>query len=114
MSADPVVEGRRREGNRLTVEARVPENPDFRRGHFPSMPVLPAYRQLEWVARFAEDAFDLHAAPCEIEAMKFRSMLSPGDSFQLELTWQPEEQTLTFRYRSDEEVSAGRLVLQEP
>lgn len=114
MSSDPVVEERRHEGNRLTVVARVPENPDFRRGHFPSMPVLPAYRQLQWVARFAEEAFDLRAAPCRIEAMKFRSMLSPGDSFRLELTWQPEDRTLTFRYRGDEEVSAGRLVLKEP
>lgn len=114
MSADPVVEGRRHEGDRLTVEARVPEDPDFRRGHFPSMPVLPAYRQLEWVARFAEDAFGLQVAPCEIEAMKFRSMLAPGEPFRLELTWQPEERTLTFRYRNDGEISAGRLVLLEP
>lgn len=114
VSRGPDVQQHSLEGNRYTLEGRVPEDPDFREGHFPFQPVLPAYRQLEWVARFAEDAFELEAAPCEIEAMTFRSMLTPGDSFQLELTWEPDERTLSFRYRADEEISAGRLVLPEP
>jgi len=106
---------RTQEATRFVLEARVPREADFREGHFPDFPVLPAFVQMQWVARYAREAFGIEVAPCEIRAMKFRAMLHPGDRFRLELDWEPDRERLAFRYRVEGgEVSSGRIAVGAP
>lgn len=115
MADPPRVLHQQRTGNQVTVEAKIPSDLTVFEDHFPSFAVLPAFVQLEWVGRLAEEHFGRVVTPCEVPGMKFHSMLHPGDRFRLKLTLHPEEEALDFRFSCDgDDVSSGRIRLSTP
>lgn len=72
----------RREGDqRLEQRLRVPAELPCLEGHFPGVPVLPGVAQLGWVVEAAGRLRGRPVTPSGIEALKFRELLRPGDTF---------------------------------
>lgn len=96
--------------NQLTARLEVPEDLEYFEGHFSFQPILPAVVQVGWVIDFARENLPLTGEPDQIENLKFRRKLKPGDRCTLSLDWQPEESLMTFDFRQDDErVSSGRV-----
>lgn len=80
-------------------------------GHFPQAAILPGVAQLDWAIRFGREAFAPPPRFLRMEALKFQRVARPGDRLTLSLEWQPDKQTLTFRYVSVHGPHAsGRVV----
>jgi acyl-coenzyme A synthetase/AMP-(fatty) acid ligase len=108
----PVLERvERADGPRLTLRL----SPDLRcfDGHFDGAPILAGVVQLDWAIRFARERFALAPRVERIEALKFYQIMPAGALVELELSYDPAERWLQFRYLSEERVcSAGRIQLQ--
>ncbi|MEL1264375.1 AMP-binding protein [Pseudoxanthomonas putridarboris] len=80
-------------------------------GHFPQAAILPGVAQLDWAIQLAREAFPLPPRFLRMEALKFQRVARPGDLIQLDLEWQAERRTLSFRYVSVHGPHAsGRVV----
>ncbi len=83
-------------------------------GHFPQAAILPGVAQLDWVVRFARQAFDLPRGFVRMEAVKFQHVARPGDELTLQLDWDAGRGVLTFRYTSLHGTHAsGKVVLTD-
>lgn len=84
-------------------------------GHFEGFPVVPGVAQLGWVVRALESEVGGELAVSSIDALKFREVLRPGQLFDLNLRFRPEEARAHFALTEGESVFAsGRLRLREP
>jgi acyl-coenzyme A synthetase/AMP-(fatty) acid ligase len=80
-------------------------------GHFLQAAILPGVAQLDWAIRFGREVFALPPRFLRMEALKFQRVARPGDRLKLNLEWQANKQTLTFRYVSVHGPHAsGRVV----
>ncbi|HEX8954801.1 MAG TPA: AMP-binding protein [Burkholderiaceae bacterium] len=92
-------------------EAEVPEDLLYFDGHFPGTPVLPGVVQLDWAMNLGRKTFALPPYFHGINALKFQHMIQPGARITLELTHDPQKQTLQFRYVSASgQHASGRAV----
>ncbi|HEX7417083.1 MAG TPA: hypothetical protein VF315_03425 [Steroidobacteraceae bacterium] len=66
-----------------TPLAISPHHPAFP-GHFPSTPILPGVVLLDEALRAIEQAGELGAVRCTIAWVKFRAVVSPGESLLLQ------------------------------
>ncbi len=95
---------------------RVPQDLACFSGHFPGFPVVPGVVQLDWAMDLAEA---IHGRPPmieEIESLKLRSKLEPGNAFRLQvrLASTSEEAPLRMDFRmwtEEDTVSVGRVRL---
>lgn len=69
------------------------------RGHFAVQPLLPGVAQVEWAIRYGIEllapGYRFHSMP----NVKFQAPQLPESMVTLTLTWQPERETLSFRYQ---------------
>jgi len=83
-------------------------------GHFTQAAILPGVAQLDWAVQLAREAFPLPSRFLRMEALKFQRVARPGDLIRLDLEWQAERGTLTFRYVSEHGPHAsGRVVFAD-
>lgn len=95
------------------LQLRIPLDLEQLDGHFASAPVLPGFMQVGWVLALAASRMGTPAACTEIEALKFRQFLRPGDEPQLELQLHRNPGKLHFAFRNAESAcSSGRLRLE--
>ncbi len=92
---------------------RVPENLASCDGHFPMNPIVPGVVQLDWVMTAARDVWENLPTPIRIEALKFKTLLLPGQEFELALQRTGSKLSFTLRnVNPDGEIfSSGRFVL---
>ena len=86
--------------------------PDLRwfQGHFPQVPVLPGVAQVHIAARLAEEIWAVQPGRFQINRMKFRKIMQPGETIDLTLSYDFGEAKLTFAYeRGGEAVSGGSI-----
>jgi acyl-CoA synthetase (AMP-forming)/AMP-acid ligase II len=96
-------------------QATVPADlPEFE-GHFPDNPIVPGVVQIAWVVRAAKRAFGLAGVSGCLEAIKFRTLMKPGDLVQLELRSDPTSWKVRFEMRFGDTVySSGRVLIETP
>lgn len=100
-----------REATRAHVELALDPSLAVFDGHFPQAAVLPGVAQLDWAIQLAREAFAVPRRFVRMEALKFQRVARPGDVVQLDMEWQAERHTLTFRYVSVHGPHAsGRVV----
>jgi acyl-CoA synthetase (AMP-forming)/AMP-acid ligase II len=83
-------------------------------GHFTQAAILPGVAQLDWAVQLAREVFTMPPRFLRMEALKFQRVARPGDLIRLDLEWQAERGTLTFRYTSVHGPHAsGRVVFAD-
>lgn len=92
---------------------RVPENLAYCDGHFPMHPIVPGVVQLDWVMTAAHALWENLPPPIRIEALKFKTLLLPGQEFELTLQRTSDKLSFTLRNANagEEIFSSGRFVL---
>ncbi|WP_253281384.1 AMP-binding protein [Cupriavidus sp. HPC(L)] len=82
-------------------------------GHFEHAPIVPGVAQLDWVMTLAAQSLEVppRSAFRQLDALKFQQVIRPGDVVRVDLDWQPERNTLTFKLASDAgQHASGRVV----
>jgi predicted hotdog family 3-hydroxylacyl-ACP dehydratase len=96
----------------LEQTLRIPADLPCLEGHFAQLAVLPGLAQLSWAVRATARmrGHDLHVTG--IEALKFRELLRPGESFVARLEAPDDRDRTSFEIRRGDAVAAsGRLRL---
>jgi 3-hydroxymyristoyl/3-hydroxydecanoyl-(acyl carrier protein) dehydratase len=91
----------------------VPEDLDYFNGHFPNTPILAGVVQLHWAVEYAKEQFSFtHRNVQNLEVLKFKAVIVPGQNLQLTLTKKSNEKII-FSYVSDKgQHASGRIVFE--
>jgi acyl-CoA synthetase (AMP-forming)/AMP-acid ligase II/3-hydroxymyristoyl/3-hydroxydecanoyl-(acyl carrier protein) dehydratase len=88
---------------------RVPKDLSCFAGHFPSVPVVPAVLQLDWAIALAYRLVAPERPVAEVESLKLKTRLLPGDRFQLQVRV-VDENRVDFQLANEEFTHAsGRI-----
>ena len=80
-------------------------------GHFAETPILPGVVQVDWAIAIARRHFDPVGKFRSIAALKFQHVIRPGATITLELTHEPQKQSVQFRYVSAAgQHASGRIL----
>jgi len=82
-------------------------------GHFPGSPIVPGVAQVDWVMALAPQKLPVPPRHrfARLDTLKFQSVIRPGSTVQMALTWQPDSQALGFRLTSaDGPHASGKIV----
>jgi len=110
MKTAPEIEAVRRTGDSLDIDLSIPGDLLYFQGHFPGFPVLPGIAQLDWAVREARRRFDKSGFVLNIQNLKFRELIRPGEKITLSLRSFADGGWVSFEYRRDQSIySSGRL-----
>jgi len=99
----------------LVMQARVPCDLLYLRGHFDGTPVVAGVVQLAWVQHYARSQFQLPGGIYRLEQLKFQRLLRPPESFTLNIDLQREKSLVAFRlYHGERIFSSGRILFGPP
>jgi len=97
----------------------IPIDLDYFNGHFESAPILAGVVQLHWAVEYARQYLNIGAADVmEIQVLKFKEMILPGQDVVLTLTKKSAVKVL-FSYQSTmangdiKSHSSGRLIFAD-
>lgn len=85
------------------------------KGHFPGQPVLPGVAQIHWAVHYAREHLGLKGQFVAMQAIKFQSPVTHGQTLELNLQWSAEKELLKFSYFSVQPaadllpVSSGKI-----
>ncbi len=106
-SSEPELLAERRSAFGIERRLRVPHDLVFLAGHFPGFPVVPGVVQLRWVMAAAADVLGAEPAVAQIEALKLRELLLPGQDFDLVVELAPDGRSFRFRLGDGARVFAS-------
>ena len=99
---------------RLAIDLRVPEALACWPGHFPEQPIVPGVLQLQWAMEAIESWEGALPRVSRIDALKFKSVLLPGQQAQLNISRETKPTGYRFELRREAVVfSSGRLVTED-
>ena len=101
------------EGETVELSFFVPKDLDYFNGHFPNAPILAGVVQLHWAVEYAKEQFSfIHRNVQNLEVLKFKAVIVPGQNLQLTLTKKSNEKII-FSYVSDKgQHASGRIVFE--
>ena len=93
------------------IDLIVPKNLIYFDGHFPGTPVLPGMIQVGWAIHFAAKLFGNIGEFRRLDKLKFHNVIQPDEAISLNLRWDKQLYSLSFRYSRDMLAhSSGRIV----
>ncbi len=96
---------------RAVVEFHVDGDLEPLEGHFPQVPITPGVAQIDWVIGWSCEAFGLPARISRLEAIKFQSLVVPGQTLVVTLDFNAEKRAVSFAVTRDgAQCSSGRVV----
>ena len=99
---------------RLALDLRVPESLACWPGHFPEQSIVPGVLQLQWAMEAIASWEGAPPRVSRIDALKFKSVLLPGQRAQLSVSRETNPDGYHFELRSEAVVfSTGRLVTED-
>ncbi|WNZ56478.1 AMP-binding protein [Microbulbifer sp. MKSA007] len=82
-------------------------------GHFEGSPVVPGVVQLDWAMHFGRPLVKAGSTSTQMEVIKFKQLMMPGDAVTLSLEFSQEKNKLNYSFRNTQdgniEYSSGRL-----
>jgi len=88
----------REPGGRITAEVDFPQQSQWVEGHFPDDPLIPAVAQLSIVREALGGIGEGPFIPSELNRVKFKAMVRPGERLNLEITPKSEARS-QWQYR---------------
>ena len=101
-------------GDSLFLTLEVSPDHECFRGHFPGFPVLPGVVQLHWAVEIGREHFGFGQAVSDIRRLKFKSVVTPPATLELEVTRTGPHEARFVYSRSGTVYSQGRLVFTGP
>ncbi|MDC8829463.1 ApeI family dehydratase [Alteromonas gilva] len=84
-------------------------------GHFPDQKVLPGVVQVDWAGKLARALFVHDDAFQQLSNVKFKTMVMPDTSMQLELSYNTAKNSIKFHYFNDSDsFSMGSFKFVKP
>jgi 3-hydroxymyristoyl/3-hydroxydecanoyl-(acyl carrier protein) dehydratase len=124
----PVLKGTRQlDSNEVVLELFIPEELAYLNGHFDQIAIVPGVTQIHWAVYYAQQNFnkliDAHQLTnvlsaeqtpfdgfYEMQVIKFKSLIFPKTTINLNLRFIDDSKKLYFRFYSEtQEFSSGRL-----
>lgn len=100
-----------RSAGRVLLQVGLPTDLFYFEGHFDIAPILPGVVQVDWAIKNARQYFDMLPQFRAIHALKFERVIRADTQLSLELTYDIEKGSLSFRYYSaDGQHSSGRII----
>lgn len=89
-------------------QVAVPEESPWFCGHFPQEPILPGIAQLAMVEDLVRLGFSSQYRIQEVEKVRFKKVIHPGDAVRVEVWTQDEEKALfAFQIQHLRDVACG-------
>jgi 3-hydroxymyristoyl/3-hydroxydecanoyl-(acyl carrier protein) dehydratase len=93
------------------LELAIPDDLSCLEGHFRGFPIVPGVLQLDWVIRYALEWRGREPKSLNIDRLKFKRPLLPGDRPKLTLETDDGGECFRFRLADDAgDFSTGNLV----
>lgn len=109
----PIVKRSEIAAPRCALDLQIPNDLIYLRGHFPGAAVVPGVALLRWVEYFARAHLAVTGSCRQLEVIKFKQLVRPGDELTLTLDYQTDTGKLKFAYSSAHgEHSSGRLCFE--
>jgi acyl-coenzyme A synthetase/AMP-(fatty) acid ligase len=89
-----------RDAGRALFEIVAPRELIYFDGHFEGQPILAGVVQVDWVIEFGRRSFALPAELRAIHGLKFQRLIAPETPLKLELSYQADNSTLSFKISS--------------
>lgn len=124
----PVLKGiRKLDSNEVVLELFIPEELAYLNGHFDQIAIVPGVTQIHWAVYYAQQNFNKHIDAhqltntlsaeqtpfdgfYEMQVIKFKSLIFPKTTINLNLRFIDDSKKLYFRfYSGTQEFSSGRL-----
>lgn len=108
---DPEVKNVRKSPQRWEFDLPIPDDLSCLEGHFKAFPVVPGVLQLDWVIRYALEWRGGEPGSLQVDGLKFKRPLLPGQCATL--TLDANDTLDRFRFRladADGDFSVGRLI----
>ena len=100
-----------RSTERVLLQVGLPTDLFYFEGHFDIAPILPGVVQVDWAIKNARQYFDMLPQFRAIHALKFERVIRAETQLYLELMYDIEKGSLSFRYfSSDGQHSSGRII----
>lgn len=100
----------------VTLDFSVTEECDFFEGHFPEIHLLPAVAQIDLMFHFAKKYFNVSGFAAATKRTKFGAPIFPGYTVRLNIKYNAEKNSLTYKLTNPEEskaYSSGTFALGE-
>lgn len=106
----PSVLSRQQQGDEVVLSCELSSDIVYFDGHFETQAILPGITQVHWAAKYGQDYFAIEGNFIRLEALKFQKLLTPGQSFLLQLRFDRVKTKLHFSFESEQGIhSSGRL-----
>jgi acyl-coenzyme A synthetase/AMP-(fatty) acid ligase len=100
-----------RDPSRVTLEVIAPADLLYFDGHFTQMAILPGVVQLDWAISYGRQYFELAPRFKAVHALKFQQLIRADMPVTLELLFDANKGSLSFRYFSAaQQHSSGRIL----
>ncbi len=97
---------------RMVGQGRVAAGSPWFRGHFPDDPILPGIAQIDMVLSLLTRHLDRPVRLAALTRIKFKKIVRPGETLDIEASAGNKENVYTFRIlRDGEEVCIGMITL---
>lgn len=99
----------------IRISLHVTEQLSWFDGHFPEQKVLPGVVQVNWAGKLARALFVKDATFQQLSNVKFKTMVLPDTTMQLELSYNAAKQSVKFNYFNDtDSFSMGSFKFMAP
>ena len=110
--SEPIVESETRSARALERRLRVPPDLVYLSGHFETFPLVAGVVQVHWAMRALRELLGSDPEFVGMEALKFKDVLLPEQSFNMRVELSSGGDRMSFRLWEDERVfSTGRCLL---
>jgi 3-hydroxymyristoyl/3-hydroxydecanoyl-(acyl carrier protein) dehydratase len=106
----PEILGKKRATESIVLALRIPVGLAYFAGHFDEIAVVPGVVQIQWAVHYARQYLGVARTFSQMEVIKFKELLLPGQCLDLSLCYHEAHCKLQFSYRSETtEYSSGRI-----
>ena len=98
-------------GKRILAIKNVSANEPYFQGHFPGQPILPGISQVHMAVLLAGEVFGWAPEGSDLNRVKFKDIVRPGETLDLTLTADRDKGRLAFRWLrvNGGEASSGSI-----
>lgn len=99
--------------NSIVLQAVVPLDLIYFKGHFSNFPLVPGVVELQWVVSKVPDLLGRNIVIERIDNLKYQQFLRPNDHVELSLTWDEIKHRVKFQLKSNGEPCASGLIIEK-